>query len=65
MVVFVFCSMVIGMVAAGMMLLSGFSILVAASVYAGVGTLTMALVLIRALICLHLNGSRDLPSQST
>lgn len=54
MVVFVMASVAVGMVAAIAALVSGMSFLLALLIYVGVGMSAMALVLIRALICLHL-----------
>ncbi len=64
MVVFVLASVVIGLIAAVAALVSGMSLVVAFLIYVGVGISTMALVLIRAVICLHLKGSDELLSPS-
>ncbi|WP_306114896.1 MULTISPECIES: hypothetical protein [unclassified Roseovarius] len=59
MVVFVLASVFCGLVAAIAALISGMSLLLAFAIYVGVGISAMALVLVRAVICLHLKGSDE------
>ena len=64
MVVFVIASMIFGMAAAAAAFLMGFSMFAALSVYSVFGSSIMALLLVRALICLHLGDSSRLQSRS-
>ena len=58
MIAFVLCSVLVGLVAGTVALLTGASFLMALIIYSAFGFLTISAVLIRALICQQLKAAR-------